>query len=404
MSEHPTEVTRADVYKGGQLAAYLTRTRAGVEFGYVSDWARNGGPPVATTLPVDADVVRTSGGAVPAFFAGLLPEGRRLSALRRAVKTSADDDLSLLLAVGSDPVGDVQVVPEGQPPVRAGAHLTVTSFEQVRFAEVLASLDVAIDRTALAGVQDKVSLAMINLPVTAGGSSAMLKLDPPEYPHLVENEAFFLDASRRSRVETVAGTVVTDAEGRSGLVVRRFDRSRTPDRPDAFAVEDGCQVRGLYPAAKYLGSLEEALGALVAACAAPRPAALEFLRQAVFAYLSGNGDAHAKNFSILADAEGRFAPAPAYDLPSSYPYGDTTLALSVGGRRDGNLTGAGFLGLGQALGLPERAARRAVRETARAADGWIDEVAALPFDRSVTNKLRRVVQHRQRLLLESVES
>lgn len=399
MSEHPTEVTRADVYKAGGLAAHLTRTRDGVEFAYVADWVRNDGPPVATTLPVGTDIVRTTGGAVPAFFAGLLPEGRRLSALRRAVKTSADDDLSLLLAVGSDPVGDVQVVPEGEPPTRAGAYIT-KELGQVRFADVLASFDIAVDRAALAGVQDKASLAMINLPVTTGGSAAILKFDPPEYPHLVENEAFFLDASRRSRIATITSALVADADGRPGLVVRRFDRKPTPGGLSARAVEDGCQVRGRYPAAKYLGGLEETLGALAAVCAAPRPAALELLRQAVFAYLSGNGDAHAKNFSVLADDQGRFAPAPAYDLPSSYPYGDTTLALSVDGRRDGNLTGARFLSLGRSLGLPERAARRAVNETARAADGWIDEVAGLPFDGGLTRKLRRVIQRRQRLLLE----
>lgn len=399
MSEHPTEVIRADVYKAGRLAAHLTRTRDGVEFGYVADWVRNDGPPVATTLPVGTEPVHTTGGAVPAFFAGLLPEGRRLSALRRAVKTSADDDLSLLLAVGSDPVGDVQVVAEGEPPTRAGAYIT-TALDQVRFADVLASFDIAVDQAALAGVQDKASLAMISLPVATGGSSAILKLDPPEYPHLVVNEAFFLGASRRSRIATVAGTVVTDADGRAGLVVRRFDRRPTADGLGALAVEDGCQVRGRYPAAKYLGGLEETLGALVAVCAAPRPAALELLRQAVFAYLSGNGDAHAKNFSVLADDQGRFAPAPAYDLPSSYPYGDTTLALSVDGRRDGNLTGARFLSLGRSLGLPERAARRAVHETARAADGWLDEVAGLPFGSGITGKLRRVIQHRQRLLLD----
>jgi serine/threonine-protein kinase HipA len=399
VSEHPTEIMRADVHKAGRLAAHLTRTHDGVEFAYVADWVRNDGPPVATTLPVGTDIVRTTGGAVPAFFAGLLPEGRRLSALRRAVKTSADDDLSLLLAVGSDPVGDVQVVPEGAPPTRAGAYIT-EELGQVRFADVLASLDIAVDRAALAGVQDKASLAMINLPVATGGSSAILKLDPPEYPHLVENEAFFLSASRRSRIATVTGTVVTDADGRAGLVVRRFDRRPMAGGLVALAVEDGCQVRGRYPAAKYLGGLEETLGALAAVCAAPRPAALELLRQAVFAYLSGNGDAHAKNFSVLADDQGRFAPAPAYDLPSSCPYGDTTLALSVDGRRDGNLTGARFLSLGRSLGLPERAARRAVQETAQAADGWIDEVAGLPFDSRITRKLRRVIQHRQRLLLE----
>ncbi|MDQ6523001.1 HipA domain-containing protein [Nocardioides sp. LHD-245] len=400
MSDRPAskDVLRADVYKGGVLAAHLTRTPDRVIFAYTADWLRNAGPAIATTLPVVPAPVETVGGAVPAFFAGLLPEGRRLSALRRAVKTSVDDDLSLLVEVGSDPVGDVQVVPEGTPPERVGAHLQVASFADLRFADVRASVDVAVDHTALAGVQDKVSLAMINVPVTAEGASWILKLNPPEYPRLVENEAFFLGCSARSRIATVSGELRSDAEGQAGLVVERFDRKTDRDGLRAFAVEDGCQVRGRYPAAKYLGSLEETLGALAAVCAAPRPAALELLRQATFAYLTANGDAHAKNFSVLADTRGRYAPAPAYDLPSSQPYGDATLALSVDGARDGNLTGARFRALGAALGLPERAARRAVAETADAADDWLDDVTSLPFDRDVTRKLQRVIAHRQRLL------
>ena len=73
-------------------------------------------PAIATTLPVTTTPVTTLGGAVPAFFAGLLPEGRRLSALRQGVKTSADDELSLLLGVGGDTIGDVRVVPAGASP------------------------------------------------------------------------------------------------------------------------------------------------------------------------------------------------------------------------------------------------------------------------------------------------
>ena len=37
------------------------------------------------------------GRSLPAFFAGLPPEGRRRTALRQGVETSADDELSLLL-------------------------------------------------------------------------------------------------------------------------------------------------------------------------------------------------------------------------------------------------------------------------------------------------------------------
>ena len=99
----------AEVYKAGRPAATLSRGDGSVTFAYLPEYA---GPPVARSLPLGASVT-TYGGAVPAFFAGLLPEGRRLTAAQRAAKTSADDDLTLLLVVGSDTIGDVTVFPEG---------------------------------------------------------------------------------------------------------------------------------------------------------------------------------------------------------------------------------------------------------------------------------------------------
>ena len=42
--------------------------------------------------------------------------------------------------------------------------------------------------------------------------------------------------------------------------------------------------------------------------------------------LSANGDAHAKNFSVLQQPDGEWRVAPAYDVPTSQPYGDSTLA------------------------------------------------------------------------------
>ena len=111
-----TSIREAHVFKDAQLAGVLRRVPGGVEFGYLSEYLSAGGEQVATTLPLTDVPVLTPAGAVPPYFAGLLPEGRRLSSLRRAVKTSADDDLSLLLAVGSDTVGDVTILPVGEAP------------------------------------------------------------------------------------------------------------------------------------------------------------------------------------------------------------------------------------------------------------------------------------------------
>ena len=103
--------------------------------------------------------------AVPAFFAGLLPEGRRLTALRRTVGTSADDEFSMLLAVGSDTIGDVQVLPAGD--TFAGTRpAVIDDFSEVVFADLFAqAIGHRPDRVALPGVQDKISGQMLNVPV-----------------------------------------------------------------------------------------------------------------------------------------------------------------------------------------------------------------------------------------------
>lgn len=160
-------VQTADVYKSGLHAGRLRRHEGGVEFSYFPDYQESGGQSVATTLPVDGLRWWRGNGAVPAFFAGLLPEGRRLNALRRSVKTSADDELTLLLAVGEDAVGDVQVVPEGATPGEVPSRIEVTSFDQVEFADLFVQeTGQSVDRVGLPGVQDKVSAAMIQLAGT----------------------------------------------------------------------------------------------------------------------------------------------------------------------------------------------------------------------------------------------
>src|ERR1700722_6384265 len=109
------QVQRADVYKGDELAGHISRTAVGTRFEYRHDYD---GPAVAHTLNRSEAALETRG--VPPFFAGLLPEGARLLAVQSAVKTSLDDELSLLLAVGYDTVGDVRVVQADTDPDTEG--------------------------------------------------------------------------------------------------------------------------------------------------------------------------------------------------------------------------------------------------------------------------------------------
>lgn len=386
----------ADVFKAGRHAAKLTRVRDGIEFRYLDDWIAAGGPPVATTLPVSPQPVLRAGGTLPAYFAGLLPEGRRLGALRRAVKTSADDELSLLLAVGADAIGDIQVVPAGIQPKEVPAQVAIEELDAISFADLLADLGIRAQRAALPGVQEKTSAAMINVPVARAGERYILKLNPAEFPHLVENEKFFLDAARRSGLTVPPNELVTDADGSHGLLFQRFDRITVDGALTLLAVEDGCQAQDRPPADKYRLGADRTFAALTTVCQAPAVAARDLIRQLAFAYLTGNGDAHAKNFSVLQGLDGEWRVSPAYDTPSSHLYGDTTMALSIGGRGGGDFGASDFGALGSRLGLPERATRRTLADLVERADLWLSELHTLPFDKGRVTKLGRVIAYRLR--------
>ncbi|MFI5842884.1 type II toxin-antitoxin system HipA family toxin [Catenuloplanes sp. NPDC051500] len=396
--EELRSVEKADVFKAGRRAGTLIRGRDGIEFRYLDAWIEAAGPPVATTLAVVPEPVVRSGGALPAYFTGLLPEGRRLGALRRAVKTSADDELSLLLAVGADAVGDVQIVPAGTQPAEVPARVAVDEADDIRFADLLVELGIRAQRVALPGVQDKTSAAMISLPVARAGERHILKLNPAEFPHLVENEKFFLDAARKSGLQVPASKLIFDADGAPGLLIARFDRLTVDGRPRSLAVEDGCQVLDRPPADKYRVGADRTFMGLAALCDASAVAGRDLVRQLAFAYLTGNGDAHAKNFSVLQGLDGEWRIAPAYDLPTSYLYGDKTMALSIGGRSGGDFRAADFVALGKLLGVPERAVRRVLTDITDRAGIWLEELLSLPFDRGRLTKLRRVIEFRRRQL------
>jgi len=214
----------------------------------------------------------------------------------------------------------------------------------------------------------------------------------------VENEKFFLDAARTSGLSVPPNELVTDADGRAGLLIRRFDRITVDGALHVLAVEDGCQVLDRPPADKYLLGTDRTFAALAAVCDAATVAARDLIRQLAFAYLAGNGDAHAKNFSVLQGLDGEWRVSPVYDTPSSYPYGDTTMALSIGGRSGGDFGAADFVQIGERLGVPERAVRRLLSRLTERADLWLSDLRTLPFDNGKIAKFRRVVAHRVRRL------
>ena len=356
--ERYRSVDHADVHKSGRIAGRLTRDDNATMFTYVEGYD---GPDVAFSLPRDGAPVVSPGGALPPFFSGLLPEGSRLHALRQAVNTPGNDELSLLLCVGDDLPGDVQVVPAGeapgsQPPLASGPP------EDLDFL----MLGYKVDRHGIAGMQDKVSAGV-------GGEPAILKLSPKDYPFLVENEHSHLNAVRHLGLPVAEFRLVSDRNGTPGLLVTRFDRGAGGER---YAMEDAAQVMGIAPAAKYNVSAEDVTRTMASKTAMPRVATRALYLQFVFAWLTGNGDLHAKNISVLQRADGAWDLSPIYDVPSTALYRDFTLALPVSGKTK-DLKLRHWDEFADSIGLPQRAARSANAVALKAAAAA--DLAQLPL-------------------------
>lgn len=399
-------IDEADVYKAGRLAGWLRRDGDDVVFEYDPEYLVDAAAPaLAVTLPKSTEPVRATAGAVPPFFAGLLPEGARLQAITAGVHTSADDHLSLLLVVGADAIGDVQVLPHGlppadPPPLLDASRAAAEDFSWV-FARATATDPALVDRVAIPGVQVKVSAAMLSTPVGTTSGPAILKLDPEGYPHLVENERFFLTMADACGLPVPPHHVLRDRAGRLGLLVERFDRVPVADGPALrLAQEDACQVLGRYPAAKYRISLQEAATALATAvetAGGSRPLALRrILETAAFSYLIGNGDLHGKNLSIRQAPSGLWEVTPAYDLVSTQPYlgWDDPMALPMYGRAN-RLTRRWWLDAAARLGLTERALGRVLDRLVDTSLPWLDRVREIGFDESATERLRALIASRR---------
>lgn len=381
-------VRSADVYKAGVLAGHLNRTsRGSVVFSYTPGYLSSAGRPVATTLPVVAEPVEAPSGALPAFFSGLLPEGHRLTVLKDAVKTSFGDELSLLLAVGADVPGDVQIVPGGEMPAQPLPLADTSSPEDLDFA----ALAEAVDLHGIPGVQAKASASMLTTPAALANRRYLLKLDPPRHPNLVVNEAAHLTGAKALKIPVAKHSVVFDRNGLPGLLVERFDRTQDHG-PLRLALEDATQVLNLPPASKYALTSEEVVEALAGLCKAKAVAVRNLYLQFVFAWLTGNGDLHAKNVSVLEGRHGGWVVAPVYDIPCTLLYDDDTTALPISGRVR-NLKARHWQEFAVSVGLPARAATSANR-IALAAAAAID-LEDLPFTSSPLNRALRELRFRR---------
>lgn len=385
----------AMVYKKGLPVAQLSRSGKEVKFQYLPTALGRREAQVATTLPVVSTPTTFSKGATPTYFAGLLPEGRRLSAIASRIGTSIDNDLELLLEIGSDLIGDVQILATGgNPDIEREALALPKETAELDFVALKNSY-FGLRATGLPGFQDKVSSKMLNARARMSNVDYILKFNPAEAPFAVENEYFFLKLANQCGLTTTKFRMLTDRTGEHALLLERFDRIAQRYGKIRLAAEDGCQVMDLYPADKYSVDFVTMAQKMLFLCPARELAGKVLFKQLVFNWLIGNGDAHSKNFSILEGAAGLWQISPAYDLLCTRFYDDREMALAIDGKKsdwDGEL----FLSVAERLLVPRKAALGILSQLLASLASLPDQILSgvLPFPRHLNIKVAGFLKRR----------
>lgn len=355
------------VWLYGINTATITEVRNRLRLVYTGDALIEyalGTPVLSVALPL-TDVHFTQG-PTHAFLDGLLPEGESRRVIAEDFNLRATDTYGLIRALGRDCAGAIIVQPSGEPPPPDASTTTADPLNDDALADLVKNLRSAplgvSDRVriSLAGVQQKLLLTRMpdggwGRPVDGTPSTHILKPEIRDYPNTVQNETFCMRLARSLGLET-AEVETTEIAGRRLIVVRRYDRKIGEDGSvQRIHQEDFCQATSMLPKQKYqedggpsLLKLSEVLRSVAV------PGSVEALLSATIAnVLVGNGDAHAKNFSLLHHRDGRITLAPLYDVMSSLYYNDDRLAMYIDDvRRTNRVSGDRLANEAMSWGIP----------------------------------------------------
>lgn len=320
----------ARVFLGNVLVGELTPDAASqsTSFEFDSAYALDGARPVLGRWFEDRLIERQRtfhGSPLPSFFRNLLPEGALRKIVEARLGASALPEYAMLLRLGEQLPGAVRVV---------GDELEPDALED---AERRARAAGDPFRFALTGIQPKLSLAeeddRLNVPLEGRDGYWIAKFGSVGFQKLVENEFTMLGWAKACGLVVPEHRLISAREienlpdefepDQKVLIVRRFDRDESGQR---IHQEDFAQVFGVAPEDRYVKEVPDyghlhygTMGAVVLALCG-NDDYREYLRRLVFMVLSGNADAHIKNWALVYPDGLHARLAPAYDFVATVAY------------------------------------------------------------------------------------
>jgi serine/threonine-protein kinase HipA len=279
-------------------------------------------PPIAFTLPLQAAPHISEQGLHP-FFDNLVAEGWLRNAQAKALKVDANNRFALLLAFGKDCAGAVSVIdpaPVSEPAIDANDPIARAALGS---------------RASLSGIQPKL-LAVKDGPKYRPArrdetSTFIAKLPSGSLRDIVENEYLTTIACRALLPgDEIVDPEIATLEGikERALLVPRFDRLRSGAKRH---FEEFNQLLGKRSGDdKYDASYEDMAAFILKTPNCTLVDAWKLYQRILVCFLTGNTDAHLKNFAMFHTPDG-LRLTPAYDLVAAalYPeYRQLALAIS----------------------------------------------------------------------------
>jgi serine/threonine-protein kinase HipA len=230
-------------------------------------------------------------------------------------------------------------------------------------------------KMSIQGVQPKLS-AVLNVEqssfeIVESGGRYIIKPQMFEYPEVPENEDLTMKLAEAAGLETPFHGLIYSKDGSLSYLIRRFDRT---GRTGKVPLEDFAQLLGQDRDTKYGSSMEQVASVLDRFCTFPAIEKLKLFKLTLFNYLTGNEDAHLKNFSLIR-RDNKVELSPVYDLLNSTMILDSgeELALPLKGKKN-KLGREDFLDYfaKERLGLMDKAISRTIHELEGAFPLWLD--------------------------------
>lgn len=341
-------------------------------------------------------------GALPPWFAGLLPEGALRELVLAEMGPGDHDQFDLMIRLGGDLPGAVIVSPETDDLQSAGP----LRLERVRGLTTVEPQGMV--KFSLAGVQLKLTGDLngnrLTLPGHGTSGRCIIKLPAKPYPGLPEAEFAAMQLAQAVGVDTaqcqlMPRDIVKDipaeflAHGDNVLVVDRFDR---PAGGARIHIEDAGQVLGALDVFKYtMGTTDTIMNMVRRFSTDSRADLAEAFRRVTVDVLVGNGDSHLKNWSFRFPRAGEIRLSPAYDIVPTILYqpNDELALRFVGTHRFQSVNLRRFERLASFLGIDPRWVVKEVRRTTEAAlDLWPTMLPNLLDDRRADALIKRLNQ------------